>query len=268
MMPKMRVNDIKVNYQVKGEGEPIVLIHGGSASIMHWIYQIPELSKRFKVTVYDVRGHGKSDKPKQEYSIELFSEDLSELLKELKVEKAHIIGHSLGGMIAQQFALSFPNRVLSLVLAASLCSVSKRFESLLDNWILIAEKLGMEAVFSQFVLWSTNDRIYARNTDFIEILKAQYLKDNDQVHAFVSVLKAVKKFDVIDQLQKIKKPTLVVVGDFDILTPPEYSEVIKDNIVNSDFIVIEGAAHTLNFIEDGKPFNKAVLEFIRKVTLF
>ncbi|NHJ22575.1 MAG: alpha/beta hydrolase, partial [Candidatus Lokiarchaeota archaeon] len=205
---------------------------------------------------------GKTDKPKQEYSIEMFSEDLSEFLNKLEVDKAHIIGHSLGGMIAQQFALSFPNRILSLVLAATSCTISKRFEALMDNWILIAEVVGMEAIFSQFVLWSTNDTIYARNTDFIEILKAQYLKDNDQVHAFVSVLKAVKKFDVINQLQKIKKPTLVLVGEFDILTPPEYSKVIHNKIVDSDFLVIEGATHTLNFKEDGKPFNKAVFEFL------
>ncbi|MFX1356119.1 MAG: alpha/beta fold hydrolase [Promethearchaeota archaeon] len=262
----MKVNDIKINYQVKGEGEPIILIHGGSASVMHWLYQVPELSKHYKVIAYDIRGHGKTDKPKQDYSIEIFSEDLSELLNELQVDKAHIIGHSLGGMIAQQFALNFPHRISSLVLAATLCTISKRFETLLDNWILIAEELGMEAIFSQFVLWSTNDTIYARNTDFIEILKAQYLKDNDQVHAFVSVLKAVKKFDVINQLQKIKKPTLVLAGEFDILTPPEYSEVIHNKIVDSEFLVLDGAAHTLNFIEDGKPFNKVVLEFLSKLS--
>jgi len=261
----MKVNDIKINYQVKGEGEPIVLIHGGSASILHWLYQVPELSKHYKVIVYDVRGHGKTDKPKQAYSIEIFSEDLNELLNKLEVDKAHIIGHSLGGMIAQKFAVGFPNRILSLALAATLCTISRRFETLLNNWILIAEELGIEAIFSQFVLWSTNDAIYARNTDFIEILKAQYLKDNDQVHAFVSVLKAVKKFDMINQLQKIKKPTLVLVGRFDILTPPEYSKVIHNKIVNSDFLLLEDAAHTLNFIEDGKPFNKAVLEFLSQV---
>jgi len=124
----------------------------------------------------------------------------------------------------------------------------------------------MEAIFSQFVIWSINDEIYARNTDFIEILKAQYLKDNDQVHAFVSVLKAVKKFDVMNQLQNIKKATLVLVGEFDILTPPEYSEAIHNKIADSDFLIIEGAGHTPNFIEDGKPFNKAVFEFLRKST--
>lgn len=140
LLPKIIVNDIKINYQIRGEGEPLILIHGGSGSSMHWLYQVPELSKHYRVIVYDVRGHGKTDKPKQEYSIELFSEDLSELMNKLEIDKAHIIGHSLGGMIAQQFALNFPNRILSLVLTSTLCNISKRFETLLDNWILIAGK--------------------------------------------------------------------------------------------------------------------------------
>ena len=140
LLPKIIVNDIKINYQIRGEGEPLILIHGGSGSSMHWLYQVPELSKHYRVIVYDVRGHGKTDKPKQQYSIELFSEDLSELMNKLEIDEAHIIGHSLGGMIAQQFALNFPNRILSLVLTSTLCNISKRFETLLDNWILIAGK--------------------------------------------------------------------------------------------------------------------------------
>ena len=99
-MPKVKVNDIEIYYKVKGEGESLVLIHGITGSTMNWLYQIPEFSMHYKVIIYDIRGHGKTDKPKQKYSIKLFADDLRGLLNKLGIDKAHVLGVSMGGLIA------------------------------------------------------------------------------------------------------------------------------------------------------------------------
>lgn len=264
-MPKVKVNDIKINYEVEGEGEPLVLIHGLSGSTIEWFFQIPELSKHYKVIAYDIRGHGQTDKPKQEYSIKLFADDLKGLLDKLGVERAHIIGHSMGGMVAQQFALDYPDKVKSLVLANTASESGEVGELYIKNSILCAEKFGMEAVFDDMLIWNLHESFLRENKEIIEIWKEQFLTDNDQVHAYVAACNAVRRFNLTSQLQKIKAPTLVLVGDNDITTPLKYSKIIHQNILNSELKTIEDAGHLSHVVNSGITFNEAVLEFLKKL---
>ncbi len=110
------VNGIKICYEVQGDGYPIVLIHGFGVKKARWIGQFAQLSEHFKVIRFDNRGAGKSDRPNEPYTMELFAEDTKGLLDSLGIEKAHIIGWSVGGMIAQHFAIKYTNNVEKLIL--------------------------------------------------------------------------------------------------------------------------------------------------------
>ena len=259
----VKVNDIEINYVT--EGEPLVLIHGLSGSTRHWFFQIPEFSKHYKVIAYDIRGHGQTDKPKQEYSIKLFADDCKGLMDKLGIDEAHIIGLSMAGYIAQQFALDYPDKVKSLVLADTASEIGEVFQLVLKNWILYAEKLGMEAVFDSILTWGKTDKEMRENRELIETFKEKFLIENDQIHAFVAACNACRRFNLTSQLQKIRVPTLVLVGDSDILQPLEYSKIIHQNIPNSELETIEEAGHLSNMGNSGIPFNETVLEFLKKV---
>ena len=265
-MLKVKVNDIEIYYEVEGEGEPLVLIHGLSGSTMYWFFQLPEFSKSYKVIAYDVRGHGQSDKPKQEYSIKLFADDLKGLLDKLGVDTAHIVGIATGGMIAQQFAIDHPDKVKSLVLADTASEIGELGELRLKNWIRYAEKLGMEAVFDSGLTWTLTEKEMRDNKELIGTFREQFLIDNDQVHAYVAVCNAIRRFNVTSQLPKIKAPTLVLVGDSDILVPLEHSKIIHQNIPNSELKIIEDVGHMINMVNSGITFNEKVLEFLKKTS--
>ncbi|MEE8470206.1 MAG: alpha/beta hydrolase [Dehalococcoidia bacterium] len=119
-MPTARIGDINVYYETYGEGQPLLLIAGLGADLTGWILQIPEFSRKYRVIVFDSRGSGRTDAPDMPYSIEMLADDTAGLLDALGVEKAHILGLSMGGCIAQELALKYPQRVKGLILAATL----------------------------------------------------------------------------------------------------------------------------------------------------
>jgi pimeloyl-ACP methyl ester carboxylesterase len=120
-MPAIRVNGISIYYELHGEGIPLVLIMGLRRNLEWWYCQIPELSKHFKVITLDNRGAGRSDKPDMEYSIRLFADDTAGLMEALGIHNAHILGVSMGGYIAQELALNYPDKVRSLILGCTSC---------------------------------------------------------------------------------------------------------------------------------------------------
>src|SRR5215471_5487233 len=119
-MPKLRVSDINVHYDVSGSGEPLLLIMGLGASSAAWEPElVEELAKAFRTITFDNRGTGQSDKPDKPYSIEMFADDAAGVLDGLKIPRAHIFGVSMGGMISQEFALRHPNKTATLTLGCT-----------------------------------------------------------------------------------------------------------------------------------------------------
>jgi len=116
IMSKEKVKEIEMYYEVTGEGESLLLIHGLGSSTRDWEFQVPVFSQKYQVITIDLRGHGKSDKPKGPYSMQMFAGDIAELLKKLGIKSTHVLGISLGGGIAFQFALDYPNLVKSLMI--------------------------------------------------------------------------------------------------------------------------------------------------------
>ena len=118
-MPIAKINGININYVVQGRGEPLVMIAGFSADQNLWKSQIPAFKKQFQAVIFDNRGVGKSDKPKGPYSPRMMSEDTIKLMDYLNIKKAHILGHSMGGLIAQEIAINYPERTMKLILAST-----------------------------------------------------------------------------------------------------------------------------------------------------
>ena len=118
-MPIAKVNGININYMVAGQGEPLVMIAGFSADQSLWKSQLPAFKKQFQMVIFDNRGVGKSDKPQGPYSPKMMSEDTIKLMDYLNIKKAHILGHSMGGLIAQEIAINYPERVMKLILAST-----------------------------------------------------------------------------------------------------------------------------------------------------
>ena len=114
-MPKEKVKDIDMYYELTGEGDPLLLIHGLGSSTRDWEEQVPVLSQKYKVITIDLRGHGQTDKPKGPYSMRMFAEDIAELLKNLGINSIHILGISLGGSVAFQLTVDYPDLVKSLI---------------------------------------------------------------------------------------------------------------------------------------------------------
>ena len=118
-MPLTKLNGININYKVEGQGEPLVMIMGFAANQSSWIPQVPFFKKYYRVITFDNRGVGKSDKPRGPYSTKMMADDTVRLMDLLGIEKAYIMGASMGGMIAQELAINYPQRVMKLVLACT-----------------------------------------------------------------------------------------------------------------------------------------------------
>jgi pimeloyl-ACP methyl ester carboxylesterase len=129
-MPIARLNGVSIHYHVEGRGDPLVMIMGFSAGRLGWLPQIPFFRKHYRVVTFDNRGVGRSDKPLGPYSTRMMADDTVRLMDLLGIEKAHIMGLSMGGMIAQELAIEYPQRVMKLVLA---CTYANQHEASRDS---------------------------------------------------------------------------------------------------------------------------------------
>lgn len=262
-MATIEIEGIKIHYEVQGEGEPLVFLHGGTGdSLSYWSNQVPVFSREFRVITMDHRGYGRSDKQEIEYSPKVSAQDLNILLDKLGVEKAHIVGLSLGGMIAQQFALDHSHRLKKLILADTGSGVrTEKLRLFIDTTITLAEKLGMEYMFDFNLLFAFSEKFLCENKEILENQKKAWIKT--PVGPFVQILKGVKNWDVTDQLSRIKAQTLIIWGDEDIELPKVYTDILSQNIPYSRTVLIEGSGHK-SCADKPHEFNRVVMEFLKE----
>jgi 3-oxoadipate enol-lactonase len=252
-------NGIQMYYEVQGQSYPLVLIHGLSATSLIWAFQVPEFSQSYQVVIMDLRGHGQSDKPEMAYSIGLFARDVVALMDHLGIERAHIVGGSMGGMVAHQLALDYPQRVKRLVLADSMSHLDMCLRMKMETWGLIAERLGMEMQARDAMPWSFSSSYINEHYDGIMDIIGQVAAL--PVQPYLQSLDATMAHDARERLSSIAAPTLVITGDQDILVPRQYADILCESIPDSRLEVIEGAAHVVN-IEQPEGFNAVVLDFL------
>ncbi len=257
-MPKEKVKDIEMFYEITGKGEHLLLIHGLGSSTRDWEEQVPIFAQKYQVITIDLRGHGKTDKPKGPYSMRIFAEDIAELLKKLGIKTTHVLGISLGGGIAFQFAVDYPELVKSLIIVNAGIEISvDSFKMKLEAFkrTFIVKLVGMKKMGKVLA-----PRLFIKPEQ--EVLRAKLIErwaENDK-KAYLSAMRALLGWTVRDQLNKIKFPTLIIGSDEDY-APSSVKEEYTALIPNAKFIEIKDARHAVP-MEKPKEFNEIVMKFL------
>jgi 3-oxoadipate enol-lactonase len=259
-MPKLHVRDIDLYYESAGQGQPVLFIHGLGSSSRDWELQTAFFSKYYQVVAFDVRGHGQSDKPAGPYSVPRFAADAAELIQSLGIAPAHVVGISMGGMIAFQLVVSAPAMVKSLVIVNSgpemvLRTWKERFNGL--QRLLITRLLGMrkmgEVLSSR--LFPKQEQVKLRRM-FVE----RWAENNPR--AYLDALKGLMGWSVADHLGAIHCPTLVIAADEDY-TPVSLKQVYVAQMPQAELVVIADSRHATS-VERPEQFNQALLTFLSK----
>lgn len=271
VMPLPRSGTVEANgqelyYELHGHGPPLVLVMGiGYDSSLWTLAQVPALSTQFRVVLVDNRDAGRSSKATHRYGIADMADDLAGLLDALGIPQTHVLGLSMGGMIAQEFALRHADRLDRLVLTGTGAAPARSAIDPIQIWGWVKANDATGEVFGgqQFVsLFST---AFLRNhkavRDTAELLASSPYPMSRE--AYGRQADAYRQFDALDRLSAITAPTLVVVGEQDLLTPPWIAREVADTIPGARFEVIrgDGSSHVVP-IERPDDFNRLVSEFL------
>lgn len=269
-----QIGDVKFCYEILGkeDGYPVLLIHGFGVKKEVWMAQVDDLAHDFKVIRFDNRGAGKSDRPSGNH-IEIFADDTKNMMDYLNIEKAHVMGWSLGGMIAQNFVLKYPERVNKLVL---ICTVTgyptEEGPEIYKKMRLHELELGAEKAFwetARVNFYATYRREMEKDPkkkyfgiwsaeDYIQLLA----KDPATPQDIINQAEALKTHNTMDRLHQIKNPTLLIAASHDRITARVNMEEMHEKMPNSTLLVIEKAGHFAPMTRTPE-VNKAILDFLK-----
>ncbi len=261
-MPYAFNNDSRLYYEVHGSGTPLVLISGMGGDLGFWTDSISRLQHHFQVIVFDNRGIGRSDTPDTPYSMELFADDLAAILEAVQVESAHILGFSLGGCVAQAFALKYPDKLRKLIIAASYAKIGVQAELYLDAVLSVYESGATAEQMYRLVLpwlFSPHYPGTPENSAFLEF-------DHDDpypqpLHGFKQQYLGLKGFDARSRLNQIQAPTLVMAGQRDALIPIESAQELIQGIPNCQHFFFPNEGHLFN-VEQPDVFHEKLLAYL------
>jgi pimeloyl-ACP methyl ester carboxylesterase len=266
-MPTATVGDLEIAYDVHGGGEPVLMINGIGSDRAGWGMQVPAVSREFMAITYDNRDVGETGSGREPalYFMRQFADDAARLLDALGIESAHIVGASMGGCIAQEFAISHPSRTRSATVICSWPRVDPWLAELWDQWEQLFRALGPVEWSRTTWLWVFTHRAYREPDFLVELLQGAAANPRKQTLAmYLRQSHAAKTFDALDRLGTITAPTHVICGAEDIFTPPRYSEVIAAAIPKAKLSVMPDVGHGM-FWEATDAFNKLVIDFIHEV---
>ena len=262
----VRANGQELYCEVHGEGQPLILVMGiGYDSSLWTLAQVPALSQKFQVVIFDNRDAGRSSQATSAYTIADMADDTAALMDALNIEKAHVCGLSMGGMIAMEFALRHPVRLDRMILTGTPGAPARAaFHPVMTwNWVKANDKTGEIFAGQQFTwLFSTS---FLRNSEAVAQTVAMLLSNPNPVGppAYNRQAQALLRFDVLDRLAGVKAPTLCIVGEQDLPTPVHECREVADKIPGAKFEVIkgDGSSHVVP-IERPDDFNGLVTKFL------
>jgi 3-oxoadipate enol-lactonase len=252
---------VHLNYHDQGQGHPLILIHGLSDDLHFWDPLIPCLSPHYRIISLGLRGHGQSGKTPGPYSIKLFSEDIFHLLNKLGIDKAHFMGFSMGGAIAQQFVLDHTEMVSSMILMSVFSYVDADFD---EKLIKLREYLlegGFGLYFDKIIPMVLTPKVIHENRTVLEDLKAEKIK-NASVEALVSSIDAIREFNIKDRLSNIKKPTLIIAGQEDVLISVALQRETHNLIEGSKFDLLADTGHNILIPDNMDYLAELILKFL------
>lgn len=257
----MQVNGTEIAYEMRGQGEPLLMIHGAGVPHGSFQPQYESLSSHFRLYLPDLRGHGKSAVTQAPYSMKQFADDMIGLLDSLGIEKTLILGHSMGGTIAQQMAVDHPERVKALVLAETNYGIKsdRMLYTMVKLMDPVSRMIGLKRLSGLSV-----KQFSARSPQMKPFLETAFQQHIDDPENFWNISQANNEFDGKGQLSRIQCPALILMAQNNPATH-RYAKYMAGHIPNAQLMEIPNAGHMLNW-DNAEDFNKTVIEFFEKVT--
>lgn len=262
-MPFTDAPGFRMYYEEHGSGFPLLLINGLGSDHVEWLHQVKIFSRRFRTIVFDNRGAGDSGAPAGPYTTARMADDAAALLSEIGVGRAHVLGASLGGMIAQELALGHPEMVDRIVLA---CTSPGGEGSARPSPAALAAFVrspggDREEELRRIIPFLYTDRFSAEHPEEVEAFISRRLSRPGSPEGYAAQMAAAVGHSAWERLGDIAAPTLVIAGSDDRLVPPVNSERIAQRIPDAKLVMLPGAPHRL-FAEDPVTFNREVLAFL------
>ena len=249
---------LRLRYLDTGDGDSIILVHGLGERIEGWKFQIDEFSKHFRVLALDLRGFGESEIPAEFTGAEDFARDIFNLMEHVGIEKAHLLGLSMGGIACLAFYKLYPEKVKSLILADTTAYFPEEFRGALSERLRLMDEMGMEGIAAAIAELSIH-----RDDPELKKLVRDIIAKND-LNFYRKVTVELARADYRDLLPNIRVPTLVIVGEYDVTTPPELSRYMADRIPGAELRIVKNSAH-LAKLENSDEFNAYVLDFLKSL---
>ena len=267
-MPTAHVNGITINYQIDGEDAgkgTIVLINGLADDLLSWGFQVPALvDAGYRVLRFDNRGIGQTDKPAGPYSSRLLADDAKALVDSLGITGFHLMGVSMGGMIAEEYAIAYGSDLKSLTLACTYGKADAFCQTMFAMWADLARAVSVPFVMRDVALWAfTGPFFEERPSDAAEFAAAMASLDMS-VDTYLAQLAVIQKHDAMGRVGHIKVPTQVLAGEEDILIPVRLSRKLQAAIPGAQWETVPGGHACL--WETPDPFNTAFLDFVRSAS--
>lgn len=261
---KVRANGVEMNVELSGQGPCLVLIHGFTDNLNLWYNQVPEFSKRYRVLTYDVRGFGKTEVRPATYSMELFARDLFELLRALEISSACVLGYSMGGRIAVEFALTHPEMTAGLILANSGIGEppSQEMQERRQMMVGVLEEGNIEVISELMTEASFSPGLRDRNAAAFEKYKS--IKMQNDPGEYLAIMQAiVGSIDSPVDLSRLTCPVLIIAGDRDGFMAVSVGEAMRAAIRNAELKILP-TGHAAA-IEAPEAFNATVLSFLKSL---
>ena len=260
-MPYFDHQGCRLHYEEQGHGTPLLLLHGLGSSTLDWEFQMAELASQHRVIGLDVRGHGRSDKPRQRYSIEGFAADVAALISHLQLPAVHLVGISMGGMIGFQLAVDQPHSLCSLTVVNSAPEVKAKKPA---DYLQIAKRWTLSRLLSLDTIAKALARLLFPHPEQGELRRKveQRWPRNDK-RAYLASLDAIIGWGVRERIDRITCPTLVIAADHDY-TPVAHKQAYVDAMPNARLLVIENSRHATP-MDQPERFNSSLLAFLQEV---
>jgi 3-oxoadipate enol-lactonase len=260
-MPRLKANGVELYYELHGRQDSPVLVlsNGILMSTASWAVQLPALSRHYRVLLYDCRGQWQSEHPPGPYSMEMHAQDLAALLAALDIRRAHICGISYGAELSMAFAARFPELTRCLVVSSAVCRLDPLLRAIAEEWLAAAVARDADRLFRITYPMNFSGAWIAANAAALEAARQRY-RDIDFA-ALQELLRCFLGMDITDKLSAIMAPTLVMVGELDMLKPRRHSELIAGAIRGAELVVVPGCGHSLCW-ERPTLFNSLILGFL------
>lgn len=262
-MPKIASGDGEIYYETHGSGTPVLLAPGLGGVGSYWNPNIPTFAQKHQVVVHDHRGTGQSSRSRIRYSVDQMTDDLLAVMDDLKIDKAHLVGHSTGGAIGQTLAATHPDRLLSLTIYASWTKADPFFRRVFEARRTLLTQSGAAAYVRATPVFLYPDWWINDNIGLLEERETVVIPSFPPAEIVASRIDAIVDFDRTADLPRIKTPTLVICAKDDILTPPYFSRELARLIPSAELVEISSGGHCASET-NVEEFNKAVLGFIAR----